>query len=121
MKTITKLIHINDGNYKTVHNGNRLFVETSPRTERIISAFLTDGWVLHSRVFNVSPSTTPDRISFYLSGWDFLFTKEIPDDAEDESDMLLKEAVLEALEMEEEESFEEEMDWEEDPDSLPDT
>jgi len=35
--------------------------------------------------------------------------------------MFLKETVLEALEMEEEESFEEEMDWEEDPDSLPDT
>ena len=35
--------------------------------------------------------------------------------------MLLNEAILEALEMEEEESFEEEMAWEEDPDFLPDT
>ena len=120
MKTITKLIHINDGNYKTVHNGNRLFVETSPRTEHIISAFLTDGWTLHSREFNVSPSTSPQQISFYLSGWDFLFIKEIPDDAEDDSDRLLSDAICEALSLEEEDAFEEdeEMDWEED--ALPD-
>lgn len=97
MKTITKIIHINDGNDVTAHNGDRLFVETSPRAETIISAFLTDGWTLHSRVFWVTPSTSPDNITFYLSGWDFLFTKEIPDDAIDESDTLLNDAISVAL------------------------
>lgn len=111
MKTITKIIHINDGNDVTAHNGDRLFVETSPRAETIISAFLTDGWTLHSRVFRVTPSTSPDNITFYLSGWDFLFTKEIPDDAIDESDTLLNDAISVALSIGNENSFEEDMDY----------
>ena len=97
MRTITKIIHINDGSNLTVHNGDRLFVESSPRAESIISTFLTDGWSLHSRVFRVTPSTDPESITFYLAGWDFLFTKEIPDDVIDESDILLNNAVSEAL------------------------
>ena len=56
-----------------------------------------DGWNLHSRVFRATPSTSPDNITFYLSGWDFLFTKEIPDDEFDESDTLLNDAISEAL------------------------
>lgn len=43
MKTITKIIHINDGNDVTAHNGDGLFVETSPRAETIISAVLGIG------------------------------------------------------------------------------
>lgn len=97
MKTITKIVHINDGNSVTAQNGNRLFVETSPRAEHIVSAFLTDGWTLHSNVFTVSPSTNPDQIAFYLSGWDFLFTKEVPDDAIDDSDEFLSVAISGAL------------------------
>ena len=111
IKTITKIIHINDGNDVTAHNGDRLFVETSPRAETIISAFLTDGWTLHSRVFRVTPSTSPDNITFYLSGWDFLFTKEIPDDAIDESDTLLNDAISAALSIGNENSFEEDIDY----------
>lgn len=106
MKTITKIIHINDGNNVTAHDGNRLFVETSPRTEHIISAFLTDGWTLHSRVFRVTPSANPDDITFYLAGWDFLFTKEIPDDVIDESNILLNDAISEALSISNENSIE---------------
>lgn len=111
IKTITKIIHINDGNDVTAHNGDRLFVETSLRAETIISAFLTDGWTLHSRVFRVTPSTSSGNITLYLSGWDFLFTKEIPDAAIDESDTLLNDAISVALSIGNENSFEEDMDY----------
>ena len=117
MKTITKIIHINDGNEVVAQNGDRLFVETAPRTETIISAFLTDGWTLHSRVFRVTPSTSPENITFYLSGWDFLFTKEVPDDAIDESDRLLNDAISTAL-INEKKSFEKNMEFDMSDDDL---
>lgn len=47
---------------------------------------------------------------FILSDWDFLFTKEIPDDAIDESDTLLNDAISVALSIGNENSFEEDMD-----------
>lgn len=96
-KTLTKLVHINDGNHAVVHNGDWVFVETAPQTEHIISAFLSAGWTLHSRNYRVTPSNAMDKIAFYLDGWDFLFIKEVPDDAVDNSDHLLDSAVLEAI------------------------
>lgn len=111
MKTITKIIHINDGNELVAQNGDRLFVETSPRAEAIISAFLTDGWTLHSRVSRFEPSVTnPGNLTFYISGWDFLFIKEIPDDAADTSDSLLSDAITEALRIKKEEDTPDEDD-----------
>ena len=97
MKTITKLILINDGIQKAFHNNDRLYVETSPRAEKILSAFLTDGWTLHSRVPRVAPAGRDSEFGFYIDGWDFLFTKTVPDDEPDHSDRLLSEAVAEAV------------------------
>ena len=40
MKTLVKLINVNDGNESEKQNGQSLYLETYPRTEKIIAAFL---------------------------------------------------------------------------------
>ena len=118
MKTISKIIVINDGSRQTAHNGDRLFVQTAPRADAIVSAFLSDGWTLHSRNFRVSPASSQEYYNFYLDGWDFLFTKTVPDDAVDNSDSLLKDAISEALRKNPESPYDEDSDDEDSDDDF---
>lgn len=90
MRTIAKLVSINDGESVTVTNGNRMCVETYPRAEKMIEEFLNAGYELHSRVFRVTPAIQQEgSYSFYRNGWDFLFVKTIEDDEEDDSDEVM--------------------------------
>lgn len=98
MKTIVKLITVNDGKCKDFHNGDFLLVTDYPRTEAIISAFLDNGYVLESRTQRITPSVQEEgAYSFYIGGWDLLFTKRVEDDAEDDSDEFLKKVIEEAV------------------------
>lgn len=98
MKTIVKLITVNDGKCEDFHNGDFLSVIDYPRTEAIISAFLDDGYVLESRTQRITPSVQEEgAYSFYIGGWDLLFTKTVEDDAEDDSDEFLKKVIEEAV------------------------
>ena len=98
-KTITKLVSINDGENNEINNGNRLYLVNYPRTEKIINAFLNDGWSLHSKEFRVVPSIQ-GAYAFYLGGWDMLFVKEIPSDQDDDSDSFLHDVIAKILEEE---------------------
>lgn len=69
MKTIVKLITVNDGKCEDYHNGDFLSVIDYPRTEAIISAFLDDGYVLESRTQRITPSVQEEgAYSFYIGG-----------------------------------------------------
>lgn len=100
-KTITKLVSVNDGNDNEIHNGNLIYIVNYPRTEKILNAFLNDGWILHSKNFRVTPAIQkPGVYSFYLDGWDLLFVKEIPVDQEDDSDTFLSDVIARVMEEE---------------------
>lgn len=101
MKTLVKLINVHDGNACEKQNGERLYIETYPRAEKIISAFLTNGWKLASQTPRYNPSILQDgNFAFYLGGWDFLFEKVVEDDAEDDSDKILEEVLNEVVDRE---------------------
>ena len=94
MKNLVKLVNIHDGNVKNHHNGDWLCIESKPRSERIIAAFLDDGWTLKAATQRYEPAVSkPDSYSFYLGGWDMLFTKTVEDDAEDNSDEILSDVL----------------------------
>ena len=77
MKTITKLINVNDGHEKELQNGKFLHIVHYPRAETIISEFLNDGWKLLQQTQRITPAMQkPGCFSFYLGGWDLLFSKE---------------------------------------------
>lgn len=100
-KIITKLVSINDGENNEINNGNRLYIVNYPRTEKVIAAFLNDGWNLHSKEFRVVPSIQREgAYAFYLGGWDMLFVKEIPSDQDDDSDSFLHDVIAKILEEE---------------------
>ena len=90
MKNLVKLVNVNDGNGKDHQNGNNLYIGSKPRAERIIAAFLDDGWKLINLAQRFHPSILqPGVYSFYLGGWDLLFTKTVEDDSADNSDELI--------------------------------
>ena len=72
MKTLVKFVNLHDGNSIDVHNGNRICIETYPRT--------SDG-----------------NYSFYRGGWDCLFIKKVEDDANDNGDEILKRVIQRIL------------------------
>ena len=101
MKKIVKLVNIHDGNSKEFFNGNRMYVESFPRAEMIISAFLSQGWKLENRTQRYTPAMQQEGcFSFYLGGWDLLFVKEVEDFADDDGDRILEEALAEMMETE---------------------
>ncbi|MBO5371506.1 MAG: hypothetical protein J6A75_02185 [Lachnospiraceae bacterium] len=98
MKTLVKLINIHDGEESEKQNGDRLYVATYPRAEKIISSFLTNGWKLMSKTQRYTPALQRNECyTFYLGGWDLLFEKEVDDDTEDDSDKILEEALKEIV------------------------
>lgn len=121
MKTIVKLINVNDGNEKVVQNGERLFVQSHPKTEAIIGAFLNAGYVLNSRTYRMNPSVQGEgQFSFYIGGWDLLFTKEIDDEEEDDSDIFLEKVISEIIsdKTKEDEEFDDSEFWDMDMEEL---
>lgn len=99
MKKIVKLVHVNDGEKNEVNNGDFLLVENYPRTEKIINAFLSDGWTLNSITQQVTPAVQKQgAYTFYMGGFNLLFEKEVDDLAEDNGDAILEEAVSCVLE-----------------------
>ncbi len=96
MKNLVKLVTVNDGKEKEHYNGNWLFVENQPRSEKIIAAFLNDGWKLESFSHLYNPAINkPGTYSFYRGGCSLLFTKAVEDDAKDNGDELLKNVLSE--------------------------
>lgn len=94
MKSIGKMITVNDAKEVNVQNGDFLLVEYYPRTEAIISEFLSNGYTLISKTQRVSPAMQREGgYSFYIGGWDLLFSKQVEDEAEDDSDEFLKRVV----------------------------
>lgn len=90
MKTLVRIINIHDGQEKEYYNGRRLYIESRPRTEEIMAAFLNDGWNLEGSAKRYNPSISRQgTYSFFLGGWEMIFTKVVEDDAEDDSDELL--------------------------------
>lgn len=99
MKKFVKLVNIHDGNSTALQNGERLYVETFPRAEKIISAFLSQGWELDSRTQRYNPAIQESgNFSFYLGGWDLLFIKEAEDDEKDDGDEILERVLAEVVE-----------------------
>lgn len=99
MKKLVKLININDAKEKGFQNGDWMHVETYPRTEKIISAFLSQGWELSSRTQRYRPAVQKEgNFAFYLDGWDLLFEKEVDDDVEDDGDKILTDVLSEVAE-----------------------
>ena len=53
---------------------------------------------MESRTQRITPSVQEEgAYSFYIGGWDLLFTKTVEDDAEDDSDEFLKKVIEEAV------------------------
>lgn len=99
MKKLVKLINVNDGKAKEFQNGDWMHVETYPRTEKIISAFLSQGWELSSYTQRYRPAALESgNFAFYMEGRDLLFEKEVDDAAEDDGDKVLKDALAEVVE-----------------------
>lgn len=99
MKKLVKLINVSDGKGKEFQNGDWMHVETYPRTEKIIGAFLSQGWELSSRTQRYRPAVQKEgSFAFYLDGWDLLFEKEVDDDIEDDGDEILKAVLSEIVE-----------------------
>lgn len=91
MKTIVKLVAIHDGQENVIQNGDYLYVTHYPKAEAIITEFLNDGWILLDRTQRVTPAIQGEgSFSFYMDGWDCLFSKQVADDAEDRSDEFLE-------------------------------
>lgn len=96
MKNLVKLINIHDGEEKEHHNGDRLYIESKPRAEMIIAAFLNDGWKLINATQRYNPSINqPGVYGFYLGGWEVLFTKSVEDDVVDNSDEIISNVLRE--------------------------
>ena len=94
MKNLVKLITVNDGTPEIVQNGDRLFVETYPRTEKIITLFLNNGYSLVNMEPVYNPSTLEEgSFSFYRGRKELLFVKEVESDEPDSSDELLSFAI----------------------------
>lgn len=96
MKNLVKLVNIHDGEGKEHYNGDRLYIESWPRAERIIAAFLDDGWTLSNSAPRYNPSINqPGVYGFYLGGWEMLFTKVVEDDASDNGDEIIADMLRE--------------------------
>ncbi len=77
MKKIIKMVHVNDGDSQVMHNGDFMFVETFPRGEKIIEAFMNNGWTLANRTQVIKPAIQKEgAYSFYMNGWDLMFEKK---------------------------------------------
>ena len=91
MKKIVKIVHVNDGDSQVMHNGDFMFVETFPRGEKIIEAFMNNGWTLANRTQVNKPAIQKEgAYSFYMNGWDLLFEKETEDDEVNNGDDILR-------------------------------
>ncbi|MCD7894555.1 MAG: hypothetical protein LUG60_12785 [Erysipelotrichaceae bacterium] len=96
MKKIIKMVHVNDGENQVMHNGDYMFVETFPRSERIIEAFFNNGWTLVNRTQVIQPTIQKaGNYGFYKDGWDLMFEKEIEDDGIDDGDDILQQVLNE--------------------------
>ncbi len=94
MKNLVKLVNIHDGNSMEHYNNNRLYIESNPRAEKIIAAFFDDGWKLLHCTQRTNPAISQSgNYTFYLGGWEFLFSKTVDDDTEDNSDELISNAL----------------------------
>ena len=93
MKNLVKLVNVNDRHDKDHQNhlnGYNLYISSMPRVERIIAAFLDDGWKLINLAQRCQPSILqPGGYSFYPGGWNLLFTKTVEDDSADNSDEII--------------------------------
>lgn len=98
MKKIVKIVHVNDGDSKEMYNENFMFVETYPRSEKIIEAFLNNDWTLMNRTQVLSPAIQKaGSYSFYKDGWELLFEKEVEDDENNDGDDILNQVISEIL------------------------
>lgn len=85
-----KFITINEGNASQLFNGNFLFVEEYPRTQKLLEALAKAGWTIVS----MNPVYTPNSLktgsfSFYRGGFKYLFEKEAKDESENDFDQIL--------------------------------
>lgn len=73
-----KLVHIHDGNSSEVCNGDRLFVETYPRVEKMLEEWVNEGWKVKSMIPQYMPGVqgTKGAYSFYLDGMIVYLEKE---------------------------------------------
>jgi hypothetical protein len=105
MKTLVKLISINDGDIHDHHNGDWLHVQSYPRAEKIVSTFFDEGWFLVNRTPRYYPAPQQaGEFSFYIGGWDFLFSKDVLDDDLDDSDKFLDDLINKILDDESDET-----------------
>lgn len=122
MKTIVKFFSINDGKQKQLVNRDFLHIEETVRIETIVSEFLNEGYTIKSCMPRVIPAINkPGAYSFYLGGWDIVFTKQIEDDEEDRSDELMQRAIAKVQSQEEElddENDDDDDDWQYDVEDL---
>lgn len=120
MKTIVKFFSINDGKQKQLVNRDFLHIEETVRIETIVSEFLNEGYTIKSCMPRVIPAINkPGAYSFYLGGWDIVFTKQIEDDEEDRSDELMQRAIAKVQSQEEElDDEDDDDDWQYDMEDL---
>lgn len=120
MKTIVKFFSINDGKQKQLVNRDFLHIEETVRIETIVSEFLNEGYTIKSCMPRVIPAINkPGAYSFYLGGWDIVFTKQIEDDEEDRSDELMQRAIAKVQSQEEElDDEDDDDDWQYDVEDL---
>ncbi len=119
MKKIIKMVHVNDGDSRVMHNGDFMFVETFPRGEKIIEAFTNNGWTLVNRTQVIKPAIQKEGVySFYMNGWDLMFEKEVEDEEVNNGDDILRQVLDEMFPDYFDDDYEDEDLWEDDDDDL---
>lgn len=77
MKTC-KIISINDGKYKTIQNGDYMFIKEMPRAEKIIEEYINDGYEVKQIFSTYDPAIQEEgNYTFYKGGVIVYLEKEV--------------------------------------------
>lgn len=70
------VIHVNDGKPEELHNGDHMFIERFPRTERIIEEYLAKGYELKQMIPDYTPAMQEEgNFTFFKGGVTIYFEK----------------------------------------------
>lgn len=76
-----KIIHINDGNERTLTNGNFHFAEDVPWAEKMLALYLNAGYEISQMIPEIDPGRPGNGYPFYRSGFTVVLTREASENA----------------------------------------
>lgn len=78
-----KIIHINDGDHRTLTNRNYHFAEDFPWAEKMLMLYLNNGYEISQIIPDITPANPRDGLAFYKGGFTVILISENAENAKE--------------------------------------